>query len=322
MAERATAPVAVVIPCYRQAHLLGEALASSLAQVPPPAEIVVVDDGSPDDVAGAVRALGEQPSVRLVARPNGGLSAARNTGLASSKSPYVVFLDADDRLCRGALAAGLACLSAHPDAAFVWGGYRNMDIDGIYWPAPSVPRRTASPYLALLSGNVIGMHATTMYRREPLTASGGFDERLRACEDWDVYLRLAKDYPVACHSHIVADYRRHAGGMSCDFIRLVDAGLAVLERHRPAPDAPAAQHRAWRRGRIEITGLNLKRALVQAARALAKGDLAEPRAAMRTVARYLPVPLFLGAHGFGPRIAAPALVSSVEAPAGKPRERT
>jgi glycosyltransferase involved in cell wall biosynthesis len=317
-----TAPVAIVIPCYGQAHLLGEAVASCLAQLPPPAEIIVVDDGSPDDVAAAVAEFGEQPSIRLVRRANGGLSAARNTGLAASTSPFLVFLDADDRLCPGALAAGLACLAAHPAAAFVWGGYRNMDADGTYWPAPSLPRPTTSPYLALLTGNVIGMHATVMYRRQPLTESGGFDERLRACEDWDVYLRLAKGHPIACHSHVAADYRRHAGGMSRDFTRLIDAGLAVLERHRPAPDAPAVQHRAWRRGRIQLTGLNLKRALVQAAKALARGDLAEPHAAIRTVARYLPVPLFFGAHGFGPRIAAPAMLSSLAAPADGTRERS
>ncbi len=104
------APVAIIIPCYRQAHLLGEALESCAEQQPLPAEIIVVDDGSPDDVSAAVAPYAERLPIRLIRRENGGLSAARNTGLEASQSAYLVFLDADDRLCPGAVAAGLACL--------------------------------------------------------------------------------------------------------------------------------------------------------------------------------------------------------------------
>ena len=186
------APVAVIIPCYRQAHLLGEALESCAAQHPLPAEVIVIDDGSPDDVSAAVEPFAECLPIRLVRRENGGLSAARNTGLEVGRSPYLFFLDADDRLCRGAVAAGLDCLAAHPDTAFVWGGYRNMDLAGRHYGAPSLPAPGPEPLLDLFGGNVIGMHATVMYRRAPLIAAGGFAEGLRACEDWDVYLHLAK----------------------------------------------------------------------------------------------------------------------------------
>ncbi len=300
-----TAPVAIVIPCYKQAHLLGEALASCLAQQPRPAEIIVVDDGSPDDVAGAVAAMGEAPTIRLVRRPNGGLSAARNTGLELSRSPCLVFLDADDRLCPGALAAGLACLAAHPEAAFVHGGYRNMDLAGTYWPSPTLPRPGPTTLDDLLAGNVVGMHGTVLYRREPLEDTGGFDEALRSCEDWDVYLRLARTHAVVAHRHVCADYRRHAAGMSQDFDRLIDAGLTVLERHRPEAGEPPARHRAWRRGRVQVTGLNLKRAVVAGLRALGRGEMAEPIAALRTARRYLPILSTLGAAGFGPQLAVP-----------------
>lgn len=308
-----TAPVAIIIPCYRQAHLLGEALASCLAQEPPPAEIIVVDDGSPDNVAAAIAAIGKATEIRLVRRLNGGLSAARNTGLIASTSPYLVFLDADDRLCPGAIAAGLASHAANPDAVFTWGGYRNMDFGGRHWSRPNLPRLRRQPYLALLGGNVIGMHATVMYRRAPLLAAGGFDENLRTCEDWDLYLRLAKTNAVASHHHVTADYRRHAAGMSRGFDQLIATGLGVLERHRPGPDEPAERHRAWRRGRLQVTGLNLKRALVQALPALARGDLDAPRAAIRMLLRYLPITLSLGAGSVGPRPAVPVMTSTLTA---------
>ena len=323
-----TAPVAIVVPCYNQAHLLGEALRSCLDQDPPAAEIIVVDDGSPDDVAGAVAALGDSTSIRLVRRPNGGLSAARNTGLDASRSPFLVFLDADDRLCPAALAAGLACLAEHPSAAFAFGGYRNMDVEGHYWPKPAVPRPGLTTYLDLLGGNVVGMHATVMYRREPLVAAGGFDEALWSCEDWDAYLRLAREHEVVAHRHITADYRRHAGGMSKSFDRLINAGLVVLERHRPEADDPPTLHRAWRRGRLQLTGLNLKRAVVAGLRALGRGDRHEPIAALRTVRRYLPILLAFGAHGFGPKVGSPErqawrapAATDVALPAGEPRGR-
>ena len=297
------APVAIIIPCYRQAHLLGEALESCAAQDSQPAEIIVVDDGSPDDVAAAVDPFAEQLPIRLVRRENGGLSAARNTGLAVSRSPYLVFLDADDRLCPGAVAAGLACLEAHAQAAFVWGGYRNMDVAGRYYGEPSLPVPGPEPLLDLLGGNVIGMHATVMYRRGPLSAAGGFAEELRACEDWDVYLRLAKMHEVASHRHISADYRRHAGGMSRDLIRLIDAGLAVLDAHRPGEDEPSSRHRAWRRGRRQIVGLNLQRAAAAGLKAASRGNWPEVLAAIRVITRYLAILLTLGYPGNGPKLA-------------------
>ena len=87
--------VSVVIPCYRQAHFLPDAIESVLAQTYPHFEIIVVDDGSPDDTRAVA---GRYPGVRCLRQRNRGLSAARNAGLAASIGTYVVFLDADDRL--------------------------------------------------------------------------------------------------------------------------------------------------------------------------------------------------------------------------------
>ena len=85
--------VSVIIPCYRQAHFLADALRSAVAQTHRPLEIIVVDDGSPDDVAAVTAQF---PTVRLVRQPNRGLAAARNAGLRASSGDYVAFLDDDD----------------------------------------------------------------------------------------------------------------------------------------------------------------------------------------------------------------------------------
>src|SRR3954464_13524952 len=92
-----TAPlVSVVIPCYKQAQYLPEAIDSVLAQTYPAVECVVVNDGSPDDTEAVARGYGDR--VRYVARPNGGISAARNSGSAVARGAYLKFLDADDHL--------------------------------------------------------------------------------------------------------------------------------------------------------------------------------------------------------------------------------
>src|ERR1700757_37711 len=84
--------ISVIIPAYNAAHFLPRCLKSVFAQTLQPAEVIVVDDGSTDDSADVARKLG----ARVVSRPNGGLSAARNTGVQSSTSEWIALLDADD----------------------------------------------------------------------------------------------------------------------------------------------------------------------------------------------------------------------------------
>ena len=99
--------VSVVIPCYNQAHFLGEAIESVFKQTYKHFEIVVVDDGSTDNTSEVAR---RYSGIRCIEQVNQGLSAARNTGIRESKGEYLVFLDADDRLYPIALEAhGLFC---------------------------------------------------------------------------------------------------------------------------------------------------------------------------------------------------------------------
>src|ERR671913_400837 len=123
--------VSVVIPCYNQAHFLGEAIDSVLSQSYTDFEVIVVDDGSQDDTQGVASTyVDEDPRVRLVSQENRGLAGARNRGLAESRGEYVVFLDSDDRLAEAALEVGVRELEANPDCAFVSGQYRAIAVDG------------------------------------------------------------------------------------------------------------------------------------------------------------------------------------------------
>ncbi|MGA3223604.1 MAG: glycosyltransferase, partial [Acidobacteriaceae bacterium] len=216
--------VAVVITTYNDTDFLQDALASVALQQTLPNEIFVVDDGSE---VSPTPIVADFPKATLIHKPNGGLASARNAGLRVASTQFIIFLDADDRLRPNAIAAGLDCFARSPDSAMVYGGHIRIRADGtqlgddIYHPA------SKDPYADLLAGNLIGMHATVLYRRDILLAEGGFDEVLRRCEDYDVYLRLARKYSVASHPDIVAEYRWHGRNMSRDTAGMLRAVLAV-----------------------------------------------------------------------------------------------
>jgi glycosyltransferase involved in cell wall biosynthesis len=236
--------VAVVITTYNDTDFLHEALASAALQQIVPDELFVVDDGSEVSPAYIVA---DFPQARLIRKPNGGLASARNAGMREASTKYILFLDADDRLRPNAIAAGLDCFARSPDSAMVYGAHIRIRADGtpigddIYHPA------SEDPYADLLARNGIGMHATVLYRRDILLAEGGFDEVLRRCEDYDVYLRLARRYSVTSHPEIVAEYRWHGQNMSRDTTKMLRTVLAVHDRHRKQT---GARKEAWRAGRL------------------------------------------------------------------------
>ena len=197
--------VSVVIPCYNQAHFLGEAIESVFKQTYKHFEIVVVDDGSTDNTSEVAR---RYSGIRCIEQVNQGLSAARNTGIRESKGEYLVFLDADDRLYPIALEAGLRCFKVFPECGFVYGAYRFITSDGFPLWKPILNRVDKEHYLALLRENYIGMNGTVMFRRDVLELFEGFDTSLAACEDYDLYLRVARTFSIRYHDNVVAEYRK------------------------------------------------------------------------------------------------------------------
>jgi glycosyltransferase involved in cell wall biosynthesis len=236
--------ISVVVTTFNDSKFLPDALNSIFAQTVPATEVIVVDDGSDASCAPDVSLW---PSVTLIRKENGGLASARNTGLAAAKSEFILFLDADDRLPENALADNLHVLTESDGAAAAHGAYINVDErlvpinEAVYSPIG------ACAYDTLLQFNTIGMHGAVLYRRDALAAIGGFDETLRLCEDYDVYLKLAKRHRIVSHPQVVAEYRRHGTNISRDHHRMMAAALAVHARYRPTePD----RLRAWRNGRV------------------------------------------------------------------------
>ncbi|KAA3437210.1 glycosyltransferase [Rufibacter hautae] len=239
--------VSVVIPCFNHGKYLPEAVESIWSQGYPATEIIVVDDGSIDTTREVTESL---PGVRYIYQENQGLSAARNTGIKHSHGEFLVFLDADDWLLPGALEMNVLLLQQDHELAFVSGGHDKVfEEEGI--TKEDVTPVAADHYLHLLQGNYIGMHATVMYRRWVFEEMA-YDTSLRRCEDYDLYLRIARKHPVLHHTGKVAAYRLHTTNMSGNIPGMLSTTLQVLDRQRTSIQTPrekeayARGHEIWK----------------------------------------------------------------------------
>ncbi len=189
----ASAPrVAVVIPCYGQAHFLAEAVESVCAQTYGDLEVVIVDDGSPDDTAEVATRLAAEHAarpIRLIRQANQGLPASRNNAIDSTSAEFIVPLDADDKLPPDYVQLKVAALDARPDASIADGDHHTFGADRALIPH--------SPYdfVDLARTNRIGVAA--MFRRRAWQDVGGYNASMCtrngfAYEDWDFWLGCAE----------------------------------------------------------------------------------------------------------------------------------
>ena len=197
--------VDVIIPAYNYAEFLAEAIESALAQKTPPNTKVVctvVDDGSTDDTAAVAKRY-KARGVHYVYRDNGGLSAARNTGLEHTNGDYVCFLDADDRLKPSYVAKSLAAIKkASSEVGYVYSQFE------FFGDETGISTFKAFDIELLKRENFI--HASVFFRRSCFKTVK-YTEVLRSgWEDWDVYLSLAEQSIIGQLIDVaLLDYRQH-----------------------------------------------------------------------------------------------------------------
>jgi glycosyltransferase involved in cell wall biosynthesis len=255
------ATVAVIITTFNHARFLAEAIESIRAQTRAANEIIVVDDGSTDDPASVV---GHFPNVKLIRQDNRGPSAARNTGLRHCDATYVTFLDADDRFLPVAIESGLSCITGRPRCAFVYGGYRLISEDGHPIGPDQFNPINGDAHLALLHANLIVAHDAVLYRRDRLLEVNGFDELLRRGEDYDLYLRLVKDWPIGSHPEAVVEYRRHGSNVSSNYLAMLSGVLKVVARHETRIGSDPVAMAALREGKTNRRKYYVSKALAAA----------------------------------------------------------
>ncbi|HTQ28684.1 MAG TPA: glycosyltransferase [Puia sp.] len=227
-ADPALSLVSVIVPCYNQAGYLPDAINSVCRQTHPQVEIIVVDDGSTENVRGVCESF---PNVRYLRVERVGLSAARNIGVRVSSGDFLVFLDADDFLYPNAIETQLGYFAADPRLAYVSGAHDRIDSAGNPLPVAGPYDKPTDNYCSLLLGNYIGMEATVMYRRA-LFFHFHFDPTLQASEDYALNLDIARRFPVLGHTQKLAVYRIHGQNMSANASYMLQMTMRVLRQQR------------------------------------------------------------------------------------------
>lgn len=246
-----TPTVSVVIPTYNRARFLGAAVASVRAQTYPCAEIVIVDDGSTDDTAQVVAALGA--GIRYVQQANAGPAAARNRGIDEACGDLVAFLDTDDRWLPEKLAKQVDVLLREPSVALVSADMAIEDETGRVQVVSNFERRGMQAFFAGLEGRPIPdaprlllkinfvNTSTVVARRSVLQGMKGFDPRLRYGEDLELWLRIAAQHGVACEATVQEVRVEHATNVtrSVEPMLIGYVRMAEVIREWAAPSMPS-----------------------------------------------------------------------------------
>ncbi len=208
-------PISLIIPTFNRKDLLKRAVASVLRDQTVPAEIIIVDDGSTDGTDEIIRQ--DFPSVKYISQPNQGPAAARNRGIEEAQGEWIAFLDSDDEWMPGKLAAQLEFFKQNPEYLIcqteeIWiRNGRRVNLMKKHKKYRGWIFEKCLP-LCIVSPSAVMMH------RALLEEVGLFDESLPACEDYDLWLRVACRYPVGLiEKSFVTKYGGHADQRSHEF---------------------------------------------------------------------------------------------------------
>jgi glycosyltransferase involved in cell wall biosynthesis len=240
------------MPAYNAAAYIPDAIRSVLDQTWRDLELIIVDDGSTDATTTVAESVASSDArVRLVSRPNGGPSAARNTGIDARRGELIAFLDADDVLLRDKLERQVAFLDATPACDLVYSDYyvgdeavRPQYLESTHPASPNMSeyilyRNRFAPLCPLLRATLV-------------EATGRFDESLHGGEDWDYWIRAAQ-LGRFCHlAGPVGIYRTHPAQAHHDHAMMSSSARRVASKNFPRGSRQwriSLAARAWAEGR-------------------------------------------------------------------------
>jgi glycosyltransferase involved in cell wall biosynthesis len=248
--------VSAIIPTFNRVRDVRVAIETALAQTYPASalEIVVVDDGSTDGTAEVLRgAFGDR--IRLLGKQNGGVSSARNHGLAAARGAYLALLDSDDEWLPAHVEAAVDFLEARPGFGMVITDVTRMD--AARRDVEVFRRRAFIPQdgdvLRWVLRNPALVPASATFRREVYEDVGGFDEGLRTAEDLDFHLRVAARWKIGVLERPLTRAMRGHDGLSAlaqtygDYLAVVERFLERNAERVAASDRTAALFQAYAR---------------------------------------------------------------------------
>jgi len=224
--------VSVILTTRNRATLLRRAVKSVLGQTYVDFELLIVDDASTDSTADAVEAFKDE-RIRYIRRTvAGGGSAARNTGIEAAAGEYIAFLDDDDEWFPGKLEKQVSVMEKAPeDVGLV---YTGVEIDGKGWNRGIervMPVFKGDLRERLLRGSTIGSVSKVLARKECFFRAGMFDENLKSCQDWDMWLRIADFYRFDFVPEILARIHLHGEQISSNLGSMIPGRIMMVEKH-------------------------------------------------------------------------------------------
>ena len=285
--------ISVIVPAYGVAHLLGEALDSLLAQDFGDWEAIIIDDGAPDDVAGAVQSYLVDPRFHFVVTANHGVSAARNHAIAKSRAPLIALLDGDDLFRPHYLSAMVAAM--HDDPAATIAACNARVFGAVAKEEPVIgddQNRGATASLADVLDRRFMIYIGATFRREAFVRIGGFDTLMTNSEDFDLWVRLLMDGGhVRYIDAVLGDYRVRPRSASASLLRNIRGNIRVYDKVIAAMPGSheAAVADAVRHGELERLDVE------EAFAAVIAGDVRPGLMKLRARRQYLNNPLWSAA---------------------------
>ena len=188
--------VTVIMTVLNGERTIRESVTSVLSQTLREFELVVVDDGSTDGTAGILAELAADPRVKLLQRGHLGRQPALNVAWREGAGEFVANLDADDRSAPERLERQVSFLREHPEVGVVGTRCTMLDEGSSETSDPALRAQVVVEPRELVCSNPI-VHSSVMMRRSVLEEVGGYDERFRMCEDYDLWVRIAARHALA-----------------------------------------------------------------------------------------------------------------------------
>jgi glycosyltransferase involved in cell wall biosynthesis len=230
MISQHTPRVSVVIPTYGHQDTLLKTLDSVFSQTFRDCEVIVINDGSPDDTANRLVPFINSGRIRYFEQPNQGQAAARNKGLAKAKGEFVAFLDDDDLWPADKLAWQVEYLKTHPLVVAVGGACDRFDNSGVIEPAMNFVEGRITPRM-VARGNPFVSPGQILMRTAWLNEIGGFDEALWGVDDTDLLFRLSLRWPVNSLPRVALLYRVHDHSASKQCVRMFENSCRMIRKH-------------------------------------------------------------------------------------------
>jgi len=230
--------VSIIMPAYNAEKYIADSIRSVLAQTYSNWELIVVDDGSTDDTAAVVQEFaGRDPRIKYVFQENGLMGKARNTGIANARGPLIAFLDSDDLWVETKLEMQLrAMIENNAEVVFskAW-IVTDKDIAAQTETMLSTVGLFSGPdfFDSLLRQNQLPV-LTVLLKKSALDRVGPFEEAklYQRCEDYDLWLRLAKaGFVFYGMPDVLARYRRHGTSMTAVTSNALKPMLLIVQRH-------------------------------------------------------------------------------------------